>query len=99
MNQMPISYQQQLHTGGYRFTAKLRTKRHNGTFLLLHQLDQTTTGERWPVIGLDLGNKSVSDINKHYTDIKETNPSQLFQILRPEHELLRNDKLNTPHQP
>jgi ribonuclease HI len=51
--------------GGCSHTAKLRTKRHNSTFLLLQQLLQTSNGGRWLVIGVDLGKQPVTDFRKH----------------------------------
>jgi hypothetical protein len=57
--------------GGCKHTAKLRTKRHNNTFLLLHQLLQNTNGGRWPIIGLDLGNKPITYFSNNNIDAEE----------------------------
>ncbi len=46
--------------GGCRFTANLRTQRHNNMFKLLHQLLQEADGGRWPIVGMDLGQKPVT---------------------------------------
>jgi hypothetical protein len=85
--------------GGCRTTSKLRTKRHNNTFLLLHTLLQTTNGRRWPMIGVDLGNTPIKDFTTLKPDITEAMTSQLPQILHPEEESLQNDKPNTSTQP
>jgi len=81
--------------GGCIHTVKLRTKRHNSTFLLLHQLLQNTNGGRWPIIGLDLGNKLVANFSKHNTDIEEMTPSKLQPIPHLDQEGLQDDKPNT----
>jgi hypothetical protein len=47
--------------GGCRFTSKFRTQRHNNTFTLLHQLLKNSDGGRWPILGVDLGQKSITD--------------------------------------
>ena len=79
--------------GGRGHTAKLRTKRHNNTFLLLHLLLQTTNGGRWPIIGIDLGNKPVIDFSKHIPDTEATTLSHLPPISG--HKGLQDDKPNT----
>jgi hypothetical protein len=70
----------------------LITKRHNNTFLLLHQLLQKSYGGRWPVIGVDLGKTPVTDFSKHTPKTDDTTPSDLPPITHPEHEGLQDDK-------
>jgi hypothetical protein len=84
---------------GCRSTSKLRIKRYNNTFLLLHKLLQTTNRGRWPIIGVDLGNTPIKDFTTLKPDITEDTASQLPQILHPEEEGLQNDKSNTANQP
>ena len=85
--------------GGCRSTSTLRIKRHNNTFLLLHNLLQNTNGGRWPILGLDLGNTSTKDFKTLPQDNTEYPAAQLPQILHPEEEGLRNDKPNTATHP
>jgi hypothetical protein len=85
--------------GGCRSTSKLRIRRHNNTFLLLHKLLQTIHGGRWPIIGVDLGNTPIKDFTTLKPDIKEDTVAQLPQILLPEEEGLQNDKPNTINRP
>jgi hypothetical protein len=85
--------------GGCRSTSKLRIKRHNKTFLLLHKLLQTTNGGRWPIVGVDLGNTLIKYFSTLKPDIEEATVSQLPQILLPEEEGLQNDKPNTANHP
>ena len=59
--QSPLTNTQIL--GGCRFTAKLRTKRQNSTFILLLQHLQKSNGGRWPILCADLGNKPVTDFS------------------------------------
>ena len=40
---------------------RLRTDRHNSTFLLLHELLQESNGGRWPILAMDLGRKPIKD--------------------------------------
>jgi len=85
--------------GRCRTTSKLRTKRHNSTFLLLHKLLQNTTCGRWPIIGLDLGKTPIKDFTTLKPDTKNDTTSPLSQILHPEEERLQNGKPNKPNQP
>ena len=85
--------------GGCTTTSKLRTKRHNSTFLLLDQLLQNTNGGRWPIIRLDLGKTPINDFTTLKPDTAEKTTSQLPQILHPEEEGLKIDKPNTSNQP
>jgi hypothetical protein len=85
--------------GGCSHTAKLRTKRHNSTFLLLHQLLQKSNGGRWPVIGVDLGKQPITDFRKHIPSTDDTNPSNLPPITPPEQEGLQDDKYADPETP
>jgi hypothetical protein len=55
--------------GGCRFTAKLRTKRHNNTFRLLLQLLQKSNGGRWLILCADMGHKPVNDFSNLTIDI------------------------------
>jgi hypothetical protein len=97
---MPLTNKQHTHIlGDSRTTSKLRTKRHNNTFLLLHQLLQNTNGGRWPIIGLDLGNTPIRNFTTLKPDTTKDTTTQLPQILHPEEEGLQNDKPNTPNQP
>ena len=80
--------------GGCRSTSKLRMKRHNNTFLLLHRLLQTSNGGRWPIVGVDLGDTPIKDFTNLKPDIEETTASQLSQILHPEEKGLQHDKPN-----
>jgi hypothetical protein len=63
--------------GGCKHTVKLRTKRHNRTFVFLHHLLHNANGGRWPTIGLGLGNKPVTYFSKHNTNIEETTSPHL----------------------
>ena len=86
--------------GGCSHTAKLRTKRHNNTFLLLHQLLQKSNGGRWPFIGVDLWKQPVTGFYKHIPNTNDTTPSNLPPITNPEQEGLQDDKhidAETPH--
>ena len=42
---------------------RLRTDRHNSTFLHLHELLQESSGGRWPIIAMDLGRKPIKDFD------------------------------------
>jgi len=55
--------------GGCRFTAKLKTKRHNRTFRLLLQLLRKSNGGRWPILCVDLGHKPVTNFSNLMDDI------------------------------
>ena len=86
--------------GGCSHTAKLRTKRHNNTFLLLHQLLQKSNGGRWPVIGIDLGKTPITDFRNTKPKTDDTPLSNLPPITHPEQEGLQDDKNaagETPH--
>ena len=85
--------------GGCRSTSKLRIKRHVNTFLLLHIILQTSNGGRWPIVGVDLGEKTITDLTNLKPDIEEITASQLPQILHQEEKGLQNDKPNTPNHP
>ncbi len=78
--------------GGCRHTSTLRTKRHNNTFLLLHQLLKQSNGGRCPVIGVDLRKTPVMDFSKHIPKTENTTPSDLPLITHPENEGLQDDK-------
>jgi len=56
---------------------------------------QNTNRGRWPIIGLDLGNKPVTKFSKHNTDNEETTSPHLQPILHPEQEGLQDDKPDT----
>jgi hypothetical protein len=56
---------------------------------------QTTDGGRWPIIGLDLGNKLVIDFSKHNTNTEDITSPYLQPIPNPEQEDLQDDKLDT----
>jgi hypothetical protein len=102
MHKMPLTTKSLNSThilGGCRTTSKLRTKKHNNTFLLLHKFLQITNGGRWPMIGVDLGNTPIKDFTTLKPDITKATASQLPQILHPEEEGLQNDKPNTANQP
>jgi hypothetical protein len=60
----------------------------------MHQLLQNTNGGRWPIIGLDFGNKPVIDFNKYKPDMEKTTPSHIPSIPLPENEGLQDDKTN-----
>jgi hypothetical protein len=95
--------------GGCRSTSKIRIKRHNNTFLLLHKLLQTSNGGRWPIVGIDLGNKPTMNFTNLKSNMEETTTPQLPQILLPKtrafkttnhtyqtiHELYRNISSHT----
>jgi hypothetical protein len=86
--------------GGCSHTAKLRTKRHNSTFLLLHQLLQKSNGGRWPVIGIDLGKTPITDFRNTKPKTDDTTLSNFPPITHPEQEGLQDDKNadgETPH--
>jgi hypothetical protein len=84
--------------GGCKYIAKLRICRHNSTLKLLHDLLQTHNGGRWPILGMDLGNKPVKDF-KAQTN-KETTTTQedhTLQSIEATHEGLQNYKANIKH--
>ena len=98
MHNMPLTTQQHTHPWGCRYTSKIKIKRQNNTFLLLHKLLQTTNGGRWPIIGVDLDNTPIKGFTTLKPDIIEDTASQLPQIFHPEEEGLQNDKPNTTNQ-
>ena len=55
-------------------------------------------GERWPIINMDLGSKTVKDF-KTQTKIEMTTPQEgtTLQALEESHEGLQNDKEKTQH--
>jgi hypothetical protein len=61
----------------------------------LHQLLQNTNEGRWPIIGLDLGNKLVTDFSNNIIDAKEITSPHLQPISHPEQEGLQDDKPDT----
>ena len=80
MHKMPLTIKQHTHIlGGCITTSKLRTKRHNNTFLLLHKMLQTTNVGRLPMIGVDLSNTPIKDFKTLKPDITEATASQLPQ--------------------
>jgi hypothetical protein len=81
--------------GGCRYTAQLRIKRQNNTFLLQHQLRKNKNEGRWPLLGLYLGNQPVIDLSKHKIGIEETTPSHLPPIPHPNQGGLQDNKPNT----
>ena len=63
--------------GGCRFTAKFRAQRHNSTFKLLSQLLQDTEGGRWPIVGMDMGQKPVTNFKTLQIPPSDTEPAHL----------------------
>ena len=57
--------------GGCKYNAKFRTSRHTKKFKLLHDLLQTHNCGRWPILNMDLGNKSMKEF-KAQTHIERT---------------------------
>ena len=47
--------------GGCKYIAKLRISRHNITFKLLQEQLEKHNGGRWPIVSMDLGNKTIKD--------------------------------------
>jgi hypothetical protein len=83
--------------GGCRFTAKLCTRRHNSTFKHLHQLLQNTDGGRWPVVGMHMGHKPVTDFNTLTTPPLDTEQTQLEAIKHPNQEGTQHDKADSTY--
>jgi hypothetical protein len=84
--------------GGCKHNSKLRTSRHNSTFKLLHEQLEKHNGGRWPIISMDLGNKSVKDF-RIQTKIEMTTPQSdsSLQALEATNEGLQNDKKKSQH--
>ena len=51
-------------------TQNARTRRHNSTFTLLHQLLLRENGGRWPVIAMDLGKQPVKDFEEQLKECR-----------------------------
>jgi hypothetical protein len=67
--------------GRCRFTTKLETKHHNSsTYTLLFQLLQKSYGGRWPIPGVDWGNKPVTDFAILNTDMDATPQTHTFKL-------------------
>jgi hypothetical protein len=73
--------------GGCKHNPKLRTSRHNITFKLLHEELEKHHGGRWPIISMDLENKTIKDF-KSQTKIEMTTPQEdtTLQALEATHE-------------
>ncbi len=85
--------------GGCRFTAKLRTKRHNITFSLLLQLLQNTKGGRWPILCADLGHKLITDFSSLIADVDTPAHPHHKGIAHSTQEGLHDDKSDIPTYP
>ena len=84
---------------GCMSTAKLRAKRHNGTFTLLRQRIQSTNGGRWPILGMYLGHKPIIDLKNIHIPLDDTQNLSLRPVHQPSEEGLQDDKTNTPDNP
>ena len=75
-----------------KHNSKLRTSRHNNTFKLLHEKLEKHNGGKWPIISMDLGNKTIKDF-KSQTETEMTTPQEdtTLQALEATHEGLQND--------
>ncbi len=80
-------------------TPKFRTKRYNSTFTHLHQRMQSTTGGRWPILGMDLGHKPITDFKNLHIPMDDTKNSSLKPGNHLSDEGLQDDKPNTPDNP
>jgi hypothetical protein len=85
--------------GGCRFTAKLRSKRHNSTFRLLLQRLQKSNGGRWPILCADLGHKPVTNFNILTSDMDTPPHSHHHDIKHSTQEGLQDDKSYNPEYP
>ena len=56
--------------GGCPATQNARTRRHNSTFTLLHQLLLKENGGRWPIIAMDLGKQPVKDFEEQLKECR-----------------------------
>ena len=59
--------------GGCNYISKLGTSRHNITFKLLHDLQESNNGGRWPIISMGLEKLPINDF-KLQIQIKVTPP-------------------------
>jgi hypothetical protein len=76
----------------------LRTSRHNNTFKLLKEQLGIHNGGRWPIVSMDLGNKTIKDF-KTQIKIELTTPQKhtTLQALEDIQEGLQNDKAKAQH--
>jgi hypothetical protein len=84
--------------GGCKYNAKLRTSGHNITFKLLQEQLEKHNGGRWPIVSMDLGNKTIKDF-KPQMKIEMTPPQEdrTFQAREATQEGLQNDKAKRQH--
>ncbi len=61
--------------GGCKYNAKLRTSIHNNTFKLLQEQLEIHNKGRWPIVNMDLGNKTIKDF-KIRLKIEMTTPQE-----------------------
>ena len=95
---MPITAHQHTHPWRMR-TGKLRTKHHNSTFTLLYQQLLKSSGGRWAILGVDLGNKIVTDFTNLNPDVEATPHTHLRGITHSQQEGLQDNKSNDPDCP
>ncbi len=82
--------------GGCRYTAKLRTKRHNSTFRLLLQHIKKSNGRRWPILCADLGQKPITDFSKIMTDQDTSSHTTHQRIPHPYKKVYKTTNKRTP---
>jgi hypothetical protein len=72
--------------------------RHNNAFKLLQEKLEKHNGGRWPILSMDLGNKTIKDF-KTQTQIKMITPQEdtTLQALEATREGLQTDKMKTRH--
>ena len=94
MLQMPLTYQQ--HTHPWRMQIHTQTKNQN-TQKHFPTPKQITPILKMEEVGIDLSNKSTTNFKNLKPDMEETISPQVPQILLPEEECLKNDKLDIPN--
>jgi hypothetical protein len=84
--------------GGCEYNAKLCTSIHKCTFKLLQDQLEKHNGGRWPIVRLNLGNKTIKDF-KTQTQIEMITPQAdpTLQALEATQEGLQDDKMKPLH--
>jgi len=83
---------------GCKFNAKLRTSRHNNTFKLLQDQLEKHNGGRWPILSMDLGNKTIKDFETQtQMEIIIPQDDTTLQAIEATREGLQNDKIKVEH--
>jgi hypothetical protein len=85
--------------GGCRLISNFRTQRHNSTIPLLHLVLRKYDGGRWSILGVNLGQKSVTDFKNIPPTTDDQIQLQLQPISHPSQEGLQDDKRDNAKHP